>query len=530
LSRPLHFVSSLCNENGFIASLPGCNAFLTFNFQPATFNLYPAPVDSLISRVEQNVQQHMLFKAGQGILVAVSGGLDSMALLDLLHSMAAEAKWRLAVAHFNHRLRGRAADLDEALVRATTQKLGLPFAAGRADVRRLAKNTKISLEMAARQARHDFLARTARRFGLKTIALAHHANDQIELFFIRLLRGSGGEGLAGMKWQSPSAADSRVQLTRPLLNVSKQDLGEYAREHNLKFREDATNHSQDILRNRVRHELQPLLRKRYQSGLDKIILRVSELVSAEAEFASDAARAWLKSRPTRRTTFDRLPIAVQRRVVQMQVAELGVEPEFELVEKLRLKPNSTVSVQIVVEQEYSKRRHVRRKRTPLPNAPASHQIVRNPAGEIHFVENRAVEFNRGRSRHVLRGRSGSIVFEGLRVDWRLIERTGASRARGRLGHEWFDADVVGRHVLLRYWSEGDRFQPIGMTHSAKLQDFFINLKIPRDQRHQLVVAEAQNGQIFWVERLRISERFKLKPGTRRRLEWRWKRAGMRVAV
>jgi tRNA(Ile)-lysidine synthase len=99
-----------------------------------------------------------------------------------------------------------------------------------------------------------------------------------------------------------------------------------------------------------------------------------------------------------------------------------------------------------------------------------------------------------------------------------------------LGQEWFDADAIGRRITLRHWSEGDRFQPIGMTHSVKLQDLFTNAKIPRARRHELVVAEAENGLIYWVEGMRISEQFKLKPGTQRRLEWRWKRAGMRVAV
>lgn len=495
-------------------------------------------MDSLIRRVEQNIQQRRLFKAGQGILVAVSGGLDSMVLLHLLHSLASKTRWQLAVAHLNHRLRGRSADLDEALVRRTARQLGLRFASGKADVRRMAREQRLSLEMAARLARHQFLAQTARRLGLKSIALAHHADDQVELFFIRLLRGSGGEGLGGMKWQGPSPAHSRAQLTRPLLNVSKQDLKRYARLHNLKFREDATNRSLDILRNRIRHELLPLLRSRYQPGLDKTILRASEIIGTEAEFVSDAARTWLrrKSASAQRQPFDQLAIAVQRRVIQMQLAELEIEPEFELVERLRLTPNSPVSVSPGSRQAPSEKKHARKSSPHLlrgggeEDAALPPQVLRSEDGRVRLIAKDRVGFNRGAARRVLTGRSGSLDFEGLRVDWRQINRAGASRARGRLGCEWFDRGAVGRVITLRHWVEGDRFQPIGMTKSVKLQDLFTNMKIPRDQRHQLVVAEAENGRIYWVEGLRISEQFKLKTGTNRRLEWRWKRAGMRVAV
>ena len=432
--------------------------------------------------------------------------------------------------------------MDEALVRQTARQLGLRFAAGKADVRRMARKQKLSPEMAARQARHDFLARTARRLGLKRIALAHHADDQIELFFIRLLRGSGGEGLGGMKWHGPSPAYSRVQLTRPLLNLSKQDLELYAHLHNLKFREDATNRSLDILRNRIRRELLPLLRSRYQPGLDKTIQRTSEIIGTEAELVSIAARTWLrrKSASARRQPFDQLAIAVQRRVIQVQLAELGIESEFDLVERLRLRPNNPITVPAGGRNVSFEVEPARKKRPPLArplprggggrSAAATLQVVRREDGRLRLINNTRFEFNPASTRHVLRGQSGSVQFEGLRVDWRLINRSGASRAKGRSGCEWFDRGAVGREITLRHWVEGDRIQPIGMPKSVKLQDLFTNMKIPREQRHQLVVAEAENGRIYWVEGLRISEQFKLKTGTKSRLEWRWKRAGMRVAV
>ena len=147
--------------------------------------------------------------------------------------------------------------------------------------------------MAARQLRHGFLARSARLRHIPTVALAHHTDDQLELFFLRLLRGSGGEGLGGMKWRTRSPADARIQLVRPLLDQPKAVLVEYAAEHGIPYREDASNAVLDFQRNRIRHELLPLLRRKYQPALDRTISRVMDILGAEAELAGRAAAEWL---------------------------------------------------------------------------------------------------------------------------------------------------------------------------------------------------------------------------------------------
>ena len=283
-----------------------------------------------------------------------------MVLLHLLHELAPGHGWQLTAAHLNHQLRGRSSDADERLVRRTAEKLGVPLVAGRAAVAELARRRRLSLEMAARQLRHGFLARTARRRHIPIVALAHHADDQLELFFLRLLRGSGGEGLAGMKWRTPSPSDAGIQLVRPLLDQPKAALVEYAAEHGIRYREDASNAVLDFQRNRIRHELLPLLRRKYQPALDRTISRVMDIVGAEAELAGRAAAEWLggegkaevrrpksEGRPkpeVRRgrepawqqcLRFDQLPVAVQRRCVQVQLVRLGIVPDFELVEQLR---------------------------------------------------------------------------------------------------------------------------------------------------------------------------------------------------
>lgn len=441
------------------------------------------------------MRRRRLLARGQGILAAVSGGVDSMVLLDLLPALADAVGGKIQVAHFNHQLRGRASDADERLARRTAERLGLPFHAGRAKVKVFATQSGISLEMAARKLRHEFLARTAHRLGLGVVALAHHADDQVELFFLRWLRGAGGEGLAGMKWISPSPANPKIRLIRPLLGISKAELLAFARENRIHFREDATNAGTDFLRNRIRNELLPWLRKNYQPALDRNVLRLMEIVGAEAEYAGEAARSFQKGGRQRSGPFDRLPRAVQRRVLQQQLAALGVASDFELVEQLRAAAGRYVSIGSRL------------------------AVARTAAGKVSLREQGRMEFKTDELDLRLSGRAGRANFGGREFAWMLKKFDGLPPRQA--GGESFDAGRIGRRVILRHWRAGDRFQPIGMAAAVKLQDLFVNAKIPATRRRHLVLATTGAGEIFWVDGLRIGERFKLTAETRKVLAWKY---------
>ena len=476
-------------------------------------------MNDLVNQIEYNIRSRMLLQRGRPLLVAVSGGVDSMVLLHVLHQLARRNDWRLSVAHLNHLLRGRSSDADERLVCRTAEKLQLPIIIERADVRAFARAHKLSVEMAARKLRHDFLARAAAQRQIPSITLAHHADDQLELFFLRLLRGSGGAGLAGMKWRSPSPSNPKIDLVRPLLDQSKSALHAYASERKIRFREDASNAWLDIKRNRIRHELLPLLRKHYQPALNRTIFRVMEIVGAESEFVTEAALNWLeaaaetsdKERPSkienrapkrvlfRRVSFEELPVAVQRRCLQLQILRHGVPADFELVEKLR------------------------QSRAGVPPALGSTTLLRDSSGILHLQESQHADFNAGSVELHLRDRAGEITFDGIKAQWRIESKKGLSTPKNAPREEFFDADKVGSPILLRHWQPGDRFQPIGLSQLVKVQDFFTNQKVPRNQRRKLVLAATAQGEIFWVEDLRISERFKLTKSTNRRLQWRWQR-------
>jgi tRNA(Ile)-lysidine synthase len=452
-------------------------------------------VNEFLQRAETEIQKRQMLPRGQKILAAVSGGADSLVLLHVLHSLAPKYRWKISVAHFNHRLRGRASDADEKLVHRTARKLSLPFYVAGADVKKFAAQSKISVEMAARKLRHEFLARVAREQKNSVVALAHHADDQVELFFLRLLRGAGGEGLAGMKWQSSSPANWKITLVRPLLGFTKAEILEFANTEKIRFRDDATNFTSDFLRNRIRNELLPLLRKNYQPGIAKTVLRLMEITGAESEFVGATASAWL-AKPE--MAFEELPVAVQRRVLQQQLVGAGVASDFELVERLRVAPGKLVSVG------------------------SGWSVARDVGGKVQQTKSGGhfdARFNADELKLKLSGRAGRVEFGGGKFRWQIRPQNETALPQKKAGVEFFDADRIGGEIILRHWRAGDRFQPIGMRSPAKLQDLFVNAKIPAARRRELVLAVTVAGEIFWVEGLRIGEKFRLMPVTKRRLRW-----------
>jgi tRNA(Ile)-lysidine synthase len=444
--------------------------------------------------LERNIVDRKLLRDGQKILAAVSGGMDSMVLLHVLRELAATHGWELTAAHFNHLLRGPAAVADEQLVCQTALALKLPFVAGRANVRAAARREGISLEMAGRNLRHAFLAETARARGIPTIAMAHHADDQVELFFLRLFRGTGGQGLSGMKWTNPSPADPSIFLVRPLLDQPKSALREAARAADVPFAEDATNARLEMERNRIRHVLIPSLQK-YWPAMAETVPRLMELAGADAEVVTTLAQRWLKA--LRRTRFPALPVAVQRRVIQLQLFAIKETPAFELVERLRAKPGAQFAL-------------------------ADKRVIsRDAVGILHLRRMAEAGFIRSKQMLLLKGGKGHARFAGLTLNWEIESRLGVA-LEVEPNVEYFDADKVGARIWLRHWEAGDRFHPIGAT-ARKLQDLFTNAKVPRPERHCRVVAATSRNDPFWVEGLRMAEPYKLEPSTVRRLKWQWRR-------
>jgi tRNA(Ile)-lysidine synthase len=256
-------------------------------------------------------------------LVGCSGGRDSVVLLDVLSRLRYR---RLIVCHLNHRLRGEAAAGDAAFVSELARNYEFDFEIGESDVRALSEERKISVETAGRQARREFFQSIATRCDCPRIFLAHHADDQVETVLMNFLRGAGSRGLAGMLECSES--ESGLELIRPLLGCWREELDDYARAQKLVWRDDVSNASLDPLRNRIRHELLPLLGQICRRDVRSVIWRNAVVAEGEDALLTDlAAEAWagvIDGSALSTAKLRALPAAIQRRIVQRWLQQAGI--------------------------------------------------------------------------------------------------------------------------------------------------------------------------------------------------------------
>jgi tRNA(Ile)-lysidine synthase len=282
----------------------------------------PTSIESRASEALANYSTTRLY------LIGVSGGRDSVVLL---HWLATLGFHKLIVCHLDHGLRGRASGADARFVKSLARKYGFDLAIEKTDVKRLAKKKRLSVETAAREARHEFFSKVARKKKCRTVFLAHHADDQVETFLFNLFRGTGAAGLAAMR---PESTRGALRIVRPLLEVWRSEIDDYIREHRLKFREDASNADAKHSRNKMRREIIPALEKWFGREIKKSIRRSSEFLAAEND--------WLDSlieKPLRELSVAALramPVARQRRVILAWLRSLRVsDAGFSEVEAVR---------------------------------------------------------------------------------------------------------------------------------------------------------------------------------------------------
>jgi len=266
------------------------------------------------------------------LIVAVSGGADSVALLHLLLDAGHR---NLVVAHFNHRLRGRSSSIDALFVERLAVSLELPFELGSANVRVESRNRKLSLETAAREARYGFMASVAKKHRTRSLVLAHHADDQVETCLFQFLRGSGAAGLSGMKQLSRRAIDGiPLDLYRPLLGVQKTVLLSYLKERKIRFREDATNAVADAARNKLRLKVLPLIDELFGPSFRGSVLRSAQIFAEEENFLSGLALPIAAHEVLSMKILRPLHPALQRRVIHAWLKTRGIlEPGFAEVER-----------------------------------------------------------------------------------------------------------------------------------------------------------------------------------------------------
>ena len=449
----------------------------------------------LVAEVQACIEAHAMLSRGTKVIIAVSGGADSMALLFALFQLRSVYNLTLVVAHVNHQLRGEEAERDALFVEQQATRLGLPFYPTRVDVKTLQHSSRMSLQHAARQVRYQFFHALCQTLGATRVALGHTADDQAETLLMRLLRGSGPTGLAGI----PAV---RLPFIRPLIAVSRSTIHAYLQAEFLPWVEDSSNTHPVYLRNRIRLELLPKLQQ-YNPQLVRRLNELADMLRADSQVLEQQVDEWVvqtvdwqgsNRAEIRCGLFVTAPIAIQRRLLRRVVEALSSAPEavsFRHIEDLR---------QFIRSESHGRR-------CVLPGKVlAEHHtgtvllwnVYRTPTVPCALALPVPGEVD--------------ISALGIRLIADIIDKP---RSLGETPQEVFlDLEHIVSPLQVRFRQPGDRFYPLGAPGSKKLQDFFTDSRIPRAERPYVPLV-VSDREIVWVVGYRIADPFKLRPETKR---------------
>ncbi len=451
----------------------------------------------LESRVKSFVRRHKIFTPGSSIVIACSGGPDSLALAEVLLALRKEWCLSLELAHFEHGIRGETSVADAEFVRDFAAERGLPFREGHEDIPAYAKRSKRSLETAARERRYSFLEETANRMGEGTlIATGHHAGDQAETVLMHLLRGSGIDGLAGMRPRTGA-------IIRPLLFLSKKEIADYCKEKGLKPRQDETNFLPDAERNRIRLELLPMLR-RHSPSLDNALCRLAAAEAEAADYLHTAANtewnrvAEEKSEELllRRKTYNKLHAALRKAILRRAAEKLGLRSSlgfthYEALDELCRFGEAGKRLTLPRDGEAECRYDT--------------VILRRTAAQSVSWDERPLSF------------SGVTRIEeiGLTV---YVSASGTEDVPTNSRIAVADLDALPSPLLVRSRRTGDSFR-LENGGRQKVKSLLIDRKIPNGLRDRVPIFTA-GGEIFWVGGVRRAAVALVTAETRHRIAFR----------
>lgn len=460
------------------------------------------------------IQHHALVKPGDCIVVAVSGGADSVCLLHVLNRLRSTLDIRLHVAHLDHGLRGAEGQADANYVKTLADGQGLPVTIGKANVRAWQTKRRISLEEAAREVRYRFLSKVARKTGATAVAVGHTLDDHVETVLLHLIRGTALTGLQGLRPSTELTIDRKTHLRiiRPLLTITKEETVTYCSNQNLSPRTDASNIDRRYLRNRVRLELLPLL-KQVNPKINRTIARLAEAATdAYSLLRSQAEAVWptVSSIEKGSVTLDKAMVLAELPAIQGELVRMAI-------------------IHLLGESRDFAAKHFEAI-TDMLSSPAGRSL--NLPHRIQAVAHHdSVILRLGNARE----RPFPLLKKAVRMQipgvttlpgWQV---TATVTARGQRANEdsltaVFDLDAVGDNLTVSARRPGDRFQPLGMPQSKKLQDFMVDAHIPREWRDSIPLVRTRND-IAWVVGYRIGHQFRVTPATKRLLTIRFRQTG-----
>lgn len=446
----------------------------------------------LLEKVQQTIHKYRMFRPGEKVVVAVSGGPDSVALLHLLWRLKGDLGVDLHVAHLDHRLREEESRADAAFVLSLAKRLGLQATVESRDVLATWRQTGGSIEEVARRVRYEFLERVAERVGGDKIATGHHADDQAETVLLWLVRGAGTAGLAGI----PGVRSQRV--ARPLIEIRRAEIEEYLNQQGLNPCQDSSNLETTYLRNKIRWKLLPLLKEEFNPNIVPTLGRSAVILRDEDECLEEQVSKHLaqvvKKNSGRKLVLDidallRYHVTIRRRMIRRSIRMLkgslyriGFDHIQGLLELAEKGPNGRI---VHLPERLSAERTRDGLIVKRGSSAAFHREVKVP-GQTEIPE----------------------IEAELKIETLSREAIPSDLHTPEKGVAYFDGEIKRWPLYVRNRRRGDRFQPLGMKGSKKLKGYFIDQKVPRLERDEIPILTA-GDEIVWVVGWRPSERFKV---------------------
>ncbi|MFO7556464.1 MAG: tRNA lysidine(34) synthetase TilS [Desulfobacterales bacterium] len=466
--------------------------------------------NKLFQTVEKTITTYEMLKPKHSVVIGVSGGPDSVALLHILLALAPRLSLRLGVAHLNHCLRRIDSDNDAQFVETLARKFNLPCYIQKKNVRNYQIKNRLSLEEAARSVRYTFLNTVAKTKGYNKIALGHHSDDNAELVLMNLFRGSGTLGLSGIP---PVRGD---KIIRPLIQVSRSELIEFLIQNNLKYVSDASNEDTRYLRNRVRHNLIPMLKTAYNPKISETLNRLSSIIKSEEEWLEVVVNPFFE-----KAVFhvqedhialsihmvNRYHVALQRRIIRMAIEKIkgnlrrirfvNIDSVIGLLGNSQTCGNIDLPDGIRIQKKRDNLDIFREK-----NALCDLKLKSESSDTLTFeckIEG-----------------PDSVFIKEIRAHIKFTEMSIENVPDYRYTGQYtnlFDKDILNFPMVLRNFRPGDAFKPLGAGGTQKLKKYFIDKKVPRNERIKCPIL-LSGGKIIWVVGHRIDESVKIRPSTR----------------
>lgn len=451
----------------------------------------------ILDRVKEYILYNNLIEENEKILIAFSGGADSLALLLMLHALKEELHIDVGACHVNHMLRGKDAEEDETFCSEIAKKLSIPFYSTKKDVSGYAKKKGMSVEAAGRELRYAFFKEIMVNHRYEKCATAHHLDDQVETVLLNLMRGSGLNGLTGM---SPK----REEYIKPILFLRKEELLAYLKEQSMEPREDDSNKESIYQRNKVRNKLIPYIRENFNEDFPETIWRMTDLLSEDLDFIHEHVEK-VKSQYVEKGKGNRIVI---RKEAFLQHKAVVSRLLFDAIESV--KGNFTDIEEVHIRDMVALQKNETGKSIDIKDA----VVAKNEYGNL-IIERKKTDTEREENMlHEELKIPGTYEVDGKTIRFRYVERDEIVKDKKL---RFFNGDAIEETVIVRNRQEGDRMRPFGMNGYRKLKNILIDKKISREDREKLLIFQNRN-EIFYIGSMIISDDYKVKDSTVKILE------------